>query len=368
MDTPPVLTSKIHNYTFAYYDSGPIQGSYITLVVVHGNTYHAGEFHVRVTTYNECNNLWPGTFLSLFPAASKFQFRVILVQRRLYPGSTSYTEDETSIILEGTDEERKKVLDLDGELLSQFVVNMVNEHNLDKVAVIGWSAGTCYLNAIIDSIRRLDQKSQEQLQKHVHALIHWGVWIMHEWFPNLIFSSTDPPASVMGLDDPPTGGWLPLYDLTLSPEQRGEEFGKWLSYHYPHPDLDKRDPNNLIYKLEAPIKTPSFSNISISQLLSMVDFSANPRGDSAVGGPFYRPILFDRQRRALFDVQVRKLWKNAKFCCIYGDHSPWNVQWTVWCFEKQIKEEGNKDIDIHFRAMKGANHFVGDTTLLHSSY
>ncbi|KAJ3928041.1 MAG: Alpha/Beta hydrolase protein [Lentinula lateritia] len=323
MDTPPVLTSKIHNYTFAYYDSGPIQGSYITLVVVHGNTYHAG------------------TFLSLFPAASKFQFRVILVQRRLYPGSTSYTEDETSIILEGTDEERKKVLDLDGELLSQFVVNMVNEHNLDKVAVIGWSAGTCYLNAIIDSIRRLDQKSQEQLQKHVHALIHW-----------------DPPASVMGLDDPPTGGWLPLYDLTLSPEQRGEEFGKWLSYHYPHPDLDKRDPNNLIYKLEAPIKTPSFSNISISQLLSMVDFSANPRGDSAVGGPFYRPILFDRQRRALFDVQVRKLWKNAKFCCIYGDHSPWNVQWTVWCFEKQIKEEGNKDIDIHFRAMKGANHFV----------
>ncbi|KAJ3768286.1 Alpha/Beta hydrolase protein [Lentinula raphanica] len=318
---PRMLTAEVNGQTFAYYDTGaPKAVDYTTLIIVHGNTYHAG------------------TFFTLLPPAPSLNLRVILVQRRLYPGSSSYTEKETAIVMNGTEAERKALLDRDGELLALFVDNMIQVHSLNKVAVIGWSAGTCYLHCIVDAIKRVNDDARSRLQQHIQALIYW-----------------DPPSSVSGLEDPPTGGWIPLYDTSLTPEQRGEAFGKWLSYHYPHPDLEKRDPTTLIYKLDKPIKPPSFSNLTMEQFFTMIDLTANPRGDVAVGSPYYKPYLLDRYQRALLDPEVRKLWTNAKFGCIYGDQSPYNVQWAIWCWEKDLQNVG---LDMHFIDMKESNHFV----------
>ncbi|KAF5341363.1 hypothetical protein D9757_015313 [Collybiopsis confluens] len=70
MASPSQLNTKVGDYNFAYFDSGsPGKDVYNTIIIVHGNTHHAG------------------TFLSLFPHASAFSFRIIPVQRRLY-GST----------------------------------------------------------------------------------------------------------------------------------------------------------------------------------------------------------------------------------------------------------------------------------------
>lgn len=37
-----LLTTKVVNHDFAYYDSGA--GSDGTVIVIHGNTYHAGKY------------------------------------------------------------------------------------------------------------------------------------------------------------------------------------------------------------------------------------------------------------------------------------------------------------------------------------
>jgi pimeloyl-ACP methyl ester carboxylesterase len=314
-------TTSVQAYSFGYYDSGaPPNRDYSTIIVVHGNTYHAG------------------TFLTLFDGASALNLRVILVQRRRYPGSSPYTDEETKAILQGTEEERHTVLDTDGELLALFVDNMIRDYDLKKVAIVAWSQGTGYLNLIVDAIKRVGAEAQERLQTHVYALIHW-----------------DPPCGIMGLDYPPTGAWTPLYDYTLSPEKRAEAFGQWLAFHFPHPNLSSRDPQTLIYKLETHVKSPSFSNVPIEKFLTMVDFTANAKGEYVMGEDYYKSIMFERLRRAFMDPSVRKLWKNAKFCCIYGEESPWNVEWSVWSFEKLFKD---KELEIYFEPMEGANHFV----------
>lgn len=110
----------------------------------------------------------------MFPAAPSLDLRIILVQRRLYPGSTPYTEEETRTITAGTETERKELLDKEGELLALFIDNMIQEHSLRKAAVVAWSQGTGYLNTIIDALGRLEKESQKRLQEHVCALIHWG--------------------------------------------------------------------------------------------------------------------------------------------------------------------------------------------------
>jgi len=321
MTSPSMLTTSVQAYEFGYYDSGaPTNPDYSTIIVVHGNTYHAA------------------TFLTLFDGASAHNLRVILVQRRLYPGSSPWTDEETKFVTHGTEEERQTVLDRDGELLALFVDNMICDYNLKKVAILAWSQGTGYLNLIVDAIKRVGAEAQARLQDHVYALLHW-----------------DPPSIIMGIDDPPTGAWTPLYDYALSPEKRAEAFGKWLALHFPHPNLASRDPTTLIYKLDDPVKPPSFSNVPLEKFLTMVDFTANARGEYAMGEEYYRSIMFERLRRAFLDPSVRKLWKNAKFCCIYGEESPWNVQWAVWSMEKLVKE---KELKVYFEPMEGANHFA----------
>lgn len=162
----------------------------------------------------------------------------------------------------------------------------------------------------------------------------------------------------MGLCGPPSGGWTPLFDYTLSPDERADAFRKWLTFHFPHPDLASRDPAKLIYKMDSPVKPLSLANVPTERFSTMVNFSANSGGEYAMGEAFYKDIMFDQYQRAMLNPEVRKAWRNSKFCCIYGDESPWSIQWSVWSFEKHLKEKEDPLLEIHFRVMKGANHFV----------
>ncbi|KAF9254796.1 alpha/beta-hydrolase [Marasmius fiardii PR-910] len=323
MAPPELLTAKVLDYDFAYYDSGaPPNPDHKTIVLVHGNTYHAG------------------TFLSLFPGAAAHNFRVILVNRRLYPGTTPYTEEEVNAVVNGTYEQRVQALNKDGELLALFTDAMIQKYSLKRVVVVAWSQGTGFLNPIIDAIHRLDEGPRNRLAAEVISIVHW-----------------DPPSIMMGLQDPPTGGWTPLYDESLTLEQRGQAFAQWLSTYFPHPDLASRDPKTLLYKCEKPTKPLSFSTTSFEDLLTMVDFSANARGDLAMGEPYFKSVMYDRLQKALLSVDTRKAWKNAKFNIIYGDESPWNVQWSIWSIEKLIKEANDPALELQFKVMHGANHF-----------
>ncbi|KAF8160497.1 hypothetical protein BJ912DRAFT_935984 [Pholiota molesta] len=70
-----------------------------------------------------------------------------------------------------------------------------------------------------------------------------------------------PPATALGIEDPPSGGWIPLCDETLAPEHRPRAFVQWLAQHFPHPELDK-DCHKLVYKVNAPGNAPTFTGFT----------------------------------------------------------------------------------------------------------
>jgi len=319
-----MLKIKVTNeIEFAYHDSGapPNKSEYKAIILIHGHTYHSGTFKVMLQRANE------------------FGFRIILPNRRLYPGSTPLTKEEVDAVQPG-----KPVGELadaymkHGEHLLMFVNNVIKEHNLGSVILSGWSLGTGFLSVTVASIVNLSEEIQANLRKTVKTIVWW-----------------DPSAGVIGINDPPTGGWTPLYDETLTPEERGQAFGQWLSQYFPHKDVDKRDCHNFIYKITSPTKTPTFTGMPFEEFLTMVDFTAGVNGDSNFGDRHFLPVNIIIRDRAFFDSKVRAAWGNIPFNVIYGEESPYNVLWAAWQLDEIAKQRG---MPLATKGMPGSNHFA----------
>ncbi|KAF8961869.1 Alpha/Beta hydrolase protein [Flammula alnicola] len=312
------------NITFAYHDNGAPPDNlkdYLTMVIIHGHTYHSG------------------TFLPMLASGRPLGHRVVVPNRRLYPGSTPYTEEEIIALQPPNSiEELTKAVEKQGEYLLMFVDNVIQELGLKKVVLVGWSLGTAFLNMTIGAIIRVSEHRRVRLCEHVKAVV------FH-----------DPPASVHGIDDPPSGGWLPLYDETLPLEQRGPAFGQWLVDYYQHPDLASRDCYKLIYKVKTPVKSPTFKDTPFEELLTKMDVTAGPGGDNPIGDLHFRPVTRILREKAFFDLAVRNAWGNVPFTVIYGEESPYNVLWAAWQLEAESKKTG---IPLGMKGMPGANHFA----------
>ncbi|PPQ73073.1 hypothetical protein CVT26_014639 [Gymnopilus dilepis] len=319
-----MLTTKVtDNIEFAYHDSGapPNKEDYETIIVIHGHTYHSG------------------TFSPMLQASSSLGYRVILPNRRLYPGSTPYTKEELASFEPTASPDATTAEFLkQGEYLLLFVNNVIKEHGLKKVLLVGWSLGTAFLNITVCAITAVSEEVKAHLQGSVKAIIWW-----------------DPPSSTHGIPDPPSGGWLPLTDETIPPEQRAQAFGMWLTEYYPHPNLEKKDCHTLIYKVTPPVKPASFTGLPFEELLTKIDLTAGVNGDNYIGYPHFLPAITKARELAFFSPEVRKAWGNIPFSVIYGEESPYNVQWAIWQLEAEAEKTG---LPLKFKSMPGANHFA----------
>jgi len=103
--------------------------------------------------------------------------RVICINRRHYPGTTSFSPAELRIIMSATDQEKAKLLDQQGKDLAALVVALIKQCGLPQnggVTLAGWSLGTSYMLAIVAAINHLDQDVRECLQKYVAGFLIWG--------------------------------------------------------------------------------------------------------------------------------------------------------------------------------------------------
>lgn len=227
--------------------------------------------------------------------------------------------------------------------MALFLLNIIGEKNLG-LTVVGWSLGTTFMNMLMECITRPEDGQQKALRQHICSLVLW-----------------DPPSLIHGFDDPPTGGWTPLYDESIPPEKRGSAFNAWICLYFPHPNLQSRDPKTLIYKLteiNPPLKAPTFTGISLDEIMTMIDPTAGVRRDDMIGQPEFKELVKGRVEKARFNPETRDAWGNPQVYCIYGDGPSWNIQWAVWCFEDRVKAANNEKITMTFKVMKGANHMV----------
>ncbi|KAF9484527.1 alpha/beta-hydrolase [Pholiota conissans] len=308
---------------FAYMDSGapPNKADYTTIVIIHGHTYHSGVFE------------------RMFATAPSAGYRLILPNRRLYPGSTPYTPEEAkSLDASNPTEDIVAAFTKQGEYLLLFLNKAIQELGLKTVILSGWSLGTAFICAMVAAIDGIDPEVRKRITTSVKSIILW-----------------DPPATAHGIEAPPSGGWIPLYDETLTPEERGPAFGQWLSQYFPHTELEKKDCYKLVYKVETPVKTPTFTGMPFSEILTKVDFSAGPSADNHIADVHFQPAHRVVRAKALFDSTTRKQWNDVSFVVLYGEEVPYNIVWAAWQLEAEAKK---KEFPIRFKSIPGANHFA----------
>lgn len=112
----------------------------------------------------------------------------------------------------------------------------------------------------------------------------------------------------------------------------------------------------MIYKVETPVKTPTYTGISFPEFLTKIDLTAGANGDDPVAGSkHFQPVTSKVRELSFFNSNVRSAWGNITFGVIYGEESPYNVIWAIWKLEEESEKTG---LSLKIKSMPGANHFV----------
>ncbi|KAJ7174608.1 Alpha/Beta hydrolase protein [Mycena filopes] len=338
----PSLTLE-NGVTFAYTDSGALEGDYTTFLIIHGHTFHSGTFH-RLT-----------------PLAAPNALRIICVNRREYPGSSPFTPAELTVFASGSDAERAAILAEQGHDLALFTAALIAELNLPEgggVALVGWSMGTIFLLSLVACINTLPADTKALLTGFVRSVI-----------------LLQPPSLTLGLPDPP-GMLIPHTDPTIPPSARGPAFAKWVSSFFAHGDLALRALSSLTYpapsdSAQVQVKAPTLEKLSPTDLGAMTSFAPGDKYDNVLGLPPFAPLVAAQVEAGLFDPRVRMAWASggansdlkrnqwggAKFWHVYGDAEPWNVIWAGWYLEDR-SAAAVEELKIQSKVVEGANHFL----------
>ncbi len=118
---------------------------------------------LRIST-NIFKPLVAGTFVKLVPLAHKYNARIVLVNRRDYPGATPYTEEELTPLREANvakDPSTAHALFMPylkerARELHTFLVHFVVENDIPSVdgntggiVLAGWSLGSIWMTALL---------------------------------------------------------------------------------------------------------------------------------------------------------------------------------------------------------------------------
>ena len=262
--------------------------------------------------------------------------------------------------------------------LACLIDALIKQLNLPRdIAIVAWSLGNVFLVSLLASVDSLPTDVRKSLTTSVKHVILWGTSLCYPGFEmtcSKYFLSSDPPSESLGLPLPP-GGYIPLYDTELSPEECLAKFGIWVSSvvtlqssttHYvfikvasywKHGNLASHDPSQLNYR--TPEKEPPPTSETLGEeLFALADLTAGEKSDTSILQVHNHNVLSKLWDKALFDASVREAWAGSKFTHFYGDASTWNIIYTGWFLEDKVKSAATEKLLVHFKVVKGANHFV----------
>ena len=100
--------------------------------------------------------------------------RIISVNRREYPGSSPYSPEELTAVLDGTEAERANLLEQQGRDLELLVDGLIEELLIPQaggIALVGRSMGTIFALSLISSTETLPAATKVRLSNFVHTVI-----------------------------------------------------------------------------------------------------------------------------------------------------------------------------------------------------
>ncbi|KAI0744998.1 hypothetical protein C8Q76DRAFT_605350 [Earliella scabrosa] len=333
---------------FVVHDSGVPQGSvdYTTLVLLHGYAWHSAIFD------------------RLLPYAGLYNTRIILVNRRDYPGTLPYTAGELSLLPESlspiTDPEELKqnktsitlFIKHRGHELLRFLTELIQTRgipraqpgeNKDGIVVAGWSLGVLWMNAILAhaaSYSHYDVDLNDYLRR---VILYDG--------PNCFFSFPAPNNSYNPVLDPANDVASPVVS-------------DWISGFYSHGTTI----DTLVERTPVDDPPPTVRTMGLDDIRNCVYIPSDATGNSdkrlLLGGHFagvFADLWNDaiaiapepsHARKALRDVEVRVVW------C---ERSIWETVLAGWNIKTEMEDarsKGRTVRNVSAVCLRGGNHFA----------
>ncbi|KAL5496029.1 hypothetical protein ACEPAH_3122 [Sanghuangporus vaninii] len=286
---------------FAIRDSGVPNEShdYVTLVLLHGFAWHSG------------------IFSRLLPLATKFNSRIILVNRRDYPSSDPLDEGREYPSYRG-------------------------------LVVAGWSFAAAWVTALLANAADFSI-NDVQLGAYIRRAVLY-----------------DPPYHALGYP-PPAKFYNPLSEPSLAAGEGVKLFPSWVSGYYLHGNSSAE----LEHRIALPEPRPTIETMSKEDIeAALFPPPANPGGsDQILMDTGIRCGLYAALRKAALFPPASSLssskpeldWASVTLRYVWCDRSVWEMPWGTWALQSEL--ENAKNVGIHSRKVQfvkldGANHFA----------
>ncbi|KAI0830065.1 hypothetical protein BC628DRAFT_1408261 [Trametes gibbosa] len=334
-------------------DSGVPKGSseYTTVVIVHGYAWHSG------------------IFSKLIPLADAYNIRIILLNRRDYPGAQPYTAAERALLLSVSSDAVDNAADAavakkNGEIflkerareIYEFLVELVRSkavHPVDPanktggIVIAGWSFGTVWMLALLTHVASFSEAVEDvDMTKYMRRVV-----------------LLDPPHLVFGYPMPSENPYNPLFDPEIPPNDRDKVFANWVSGYYVHGDtletLERKTP------LRDP--PPTLSTLTHEEIARTLCLPPGAPGgsDAMLLDLNVKYSIFATLREGGLYTHAgkpaRDQWADVEVCHVSCEQSVWERAWGNILLEKDMsaaRVHGLPMRDIRLVSIKGANHFV----------
>ncbi|KAI0823785.1 hypothetical protein BC628DRAFT_1323902 [Trametes gibbosa] len=331
----------------AYLDSGAPQDStnYTTVVIVHGYGWHGGNFK------------------KLMPLGQQFNTRVIVINRRDFPGSDEYTPSEKAHLVHlATTPTSPEITQGVVEFMRararevyNFLVDFVKreripvrEGSTGGLIIAGWSLGSSYMTALLANVR-LFPEGDIQLSKYMRRLVMY-----------------DASSICFGYPFPPKW-YQPLLDTSLTGEERIVRFCTWVTGYFSHGDVFTLGGAALESHTMLADPSPTYARMTPAELAASThrppqldDGSDRLMVMACITHGAYAVI----REQALYKMETAEGasdWWNLPVRQVWGDRSIWEMLWCAKMLTEEMEEArrtGKTMREIALVRFEGANHFV----------
>lgn len=321
-----------------------------------------------------------GIFGPMIPFAAANRVRLILVNRRDYPGSTPFSDAELAELGSSHLETRAKALAQQGTDIGLFLTWLVREKKIPAMTVdrrgkkkggivlLAWSLAHTPLAGFLASANKLPADALRTLEPCLRAYCIFGE---HHFSvppaPVLPNSSVPADAPHVSFGLPTLSKYHPLVDQTYPMEQRVPRFYSWVSTYYKHSELARKthnparlDTTPLPFPAPPCVRPATLDAIS-PDALEAVSWPGPIQGSEALLHGMPLDLALEQTRRMLLDPVAGRTLPRCKVVVVWGENTLWEMAGAAWAVEKLYKEHealGQVGRVLEVREMPGANHFV----------
>ncbi|KAF7351525.1 Aminodeoxychorismate synthase [Mycena sanguinolenta] len=306
-----------------YTDSGPLDSaSYTTLVVLHGSAF-TGDGMVPLHRFAHQNDL-----------------RVILLNRRDYPGSTKYTDAELEDLKAG----RRIFQDRLAIQLAWFLEHFIDHENTPKLSA-DRNFGNATALSLFSNPDAIPKPLYQTIEPYLMSLVLY-----------------DPPHIALGYVLP---GQDSVYDPWTDPDYPTPEavydnFKHWVSSYYKHPDIASGKPSGMSFEKRTERRT--YTTWNDEQRAKYFNTTAAVRTELPAYAPPMQAILKTQTHDALFNADlVSSYFPNVEVFHISGTETCYFCMWGYMESLRLYNEalaRGDKVRPTKFKLVEGANHFL----------